>query len=94
MSEVLKFKCKGDFSWAGMPMSERKVDDTSADVVFFSDGNWIKDHIYEGHHYQGGCMCPGSAYVITAENGNQYYFSVYDMKPSFMLFSDHFNLIY
>ena len=91
--ETLKFKCKDDFSYGGNPMSTVLTNEHSAEVYFFVPSNWIKDHIYEGYYYSGGVMCHIPAYVIKGESGNKYYFSLSDAKPTYMLFSEHFEIL-
>lgn len=83
----MKAKCKDDFNYSGCQISLKKET-----LQFFNKNAWVKDKEYEARYYDGGCMCPVSAYFVMSENGDEFLFTTREAKPTYELFSEHFEL--
>jgi hypothetical protein len=85
----MKVKCKNDFVYNGSQIS-LKDDGT---LGFFKPNSWVKDKEYKAKYYDGGCMCPVQAYFVKSENNDEFIFSIREAKPTYELFSEHFELL-
>ena len=84
----MKFKSKTNFTYKGSPVSLK-----GNKIQFFDENGWIENKIYEGKYYDGGVICPIPAYLIMSESEGEYLFTLTEAKPTYELFSDHFDII-
>mgnify|MGYP003408734798 FL=1 len=81
----MEFLCIKDFSQNGLSVG-------SNSEINHVQGGWKEGSVYSGKYYDGGVMCPTQAYMISAENGNQHFFTLkqFDCYPCF---SDYFKIV-
>jgi len=82
----IKFKAKKTFDWKGFPISFQK----DGQLLFHQKNGWEKDKIYEGRYYEGGAICPVSAYIIEDSNGNEQTFTQVLTNGGYMCVYDYF----
>jgi len=85
----MKVKCKNDFVYNGNPISIKE----KTTLHFLNPNSWIKDKLYEARFYSGGIMCPIPAYFVMSETNEELLFTISEAKPTYELFSEHFELI-
>lgn len=84
----IKFKAKKTFNWKGFPISLKKDNE----LLFHQKNSWEQDKIYEGYYYDGGVMCPVSAYIIDDSNGNRQTFTqILTKAGGYMCVYDYFD---